>query len=281
VRTGGRRLCAGRIARRRATRLAWLVAIIAAFGLVASACGDDDSSSRSGDAPFQTIADGTLTACSDISFEPFEFFDGDTPTGFDMELGGAIADNLDLEFAVTDQDFDGIWLAPAADRCDVAISAIPITPERQETALFSDPYFAANQSLLVRAGEADQYPDLAATEGKTIGVQTGTTGAAYAKATKPAGARIKEFDAPAAMFVALQSNDIDAVLQGFPMNLERANQDDRFAVAAEFETGEQYGIATSKDRTALMNAINAELRELRDDGSYQEILDEWFPRDEG
>lgn len=262
-------------------RLVWLVAIVAAVGLLAAACGDDDdSSSGSGDAPFETIADGTLTACSDIPYEPFEFFDGDTPTGFDMELGRAIADNLGLEFEASDQEFDGIWLAPAAGKCDLVISAMTITPERQEAALFGDPYFSANQSLLVRADEADQYPDLAATEGKTIGVQTGTTGAAYAEANKPSGATIKEFDEPAAMFLALQSNDIDAVLQDFPVNLERANQDDRFAVVAEFETDEQYGFATSKDRTALMDAMNAELQELRDDGTYQEIFDEWFPKDE-
>jgi polar amino acid transport system substrate-binding protein len=263
------------------TRLVWLVAIIAAVGLLAAACGDDDdSSSGSGDAPFETIADGTLTACSDIPYRPFEFFEGDTPTGFDMELGRAIADNLGLDFAASDQEFDGIWLAPAAGKCDVVISAMTITPARQKAALFTKPYFDASQSLLVRADEADQYPNLAATADKTIGVQTGTTGADYAEANKPEGATIKEFDEPAAMFLALQSNDVDAVLQDIGVNVYRANQDDRFAVVAEFETNEQYGIAASKDRPEVIEAIDAELQELRDDGTYQEIFDKWLPEDE-
>jgi polar amino acid transport system substrate-binding protein len=258
-------------------RLVWLVAIVAAVALLAAACGDDDDSSDSADAPFPTIADGTLTACSDIPYKPFEFFEGDTPTGFDMELGREIAENLGLDFAASDQEFDGIWLAPAAGKCDVVISAMTITPKRQKAALFSDPYFDNNQSLLVRADEADQYPDLAATEGKTIGVQTGTTGADYAEANKPEGATIKEFDEAAALFLALLSNDVDAVLQDYPVNVERASQDDSFAVVAEFETDEQYGFAASKDNTALIEAMNAELQELRDDGTYQELYDEWLP----
>ncbi|HDK46016.1 MAG TPA: transporter substrate-binding domain-containing protein, partial [Actinobacteria bacterium] len=65
--------------------------------------------------------------------------------------------------------------------------------------------------------------------------------------------------------------------QDFPVNLDRANQDPNFVVTQKFFTGEQYGFATSKDRTALMDAINGELKKLKDDGTYDQILQKYFP----
>jgi polar amino acid transport system substrate-binding protein len=114
--------------------------------------------------------------------------------------------------------------------------------------------------------------------GKTIGVQTGTTGEIYAKDNAPADATLKSFDEPAAMFLALQSGDIDGILQDFPVNLDRANQDPtNFVVTEKFATGEQYGFATSNDRTALIDAINSELKKLRDNGGYDEVFQKYFP----
>lgn len=265
-------------------RFPWVVAVIAAIAILAVACGDDDDSGDgdSADATeFTTVADGKLTVCTDQPYQPFEFIDDDgNYTGFDMELLRAIATNLDLELVGQDEAFDGIWLAPEAGKCDLVASAMTITPERAEAALFSDPYFDANQSLLVTSENAETYTDLASLDGKTIGVQAGTTGETYATENKPASTTIKAFDGGDALFPALVSGSVDAIVQDFPVNLDRANQDDQFAVTAEFETGEQYGFATKKSSTALMDAVNGELATLRDDGTYDTIFEEWFPSDE-
>lgn len=265
-------------------RVLQLLAVLALVAALAVACGDDDdgdstAADAGGDAPaFSTISDGELTVCTDAPYQPFEFEGEDGEfTGFDMELLRAIAGNLDLELAVTVQPFDGIWLAPEAGTCDIVASAMTITEERAAAALFSDPYFDANQSLLVRTEDAGELNDLDALAGRTIGVQSGTTGEEYANENGPDDATVKAFEGGDALFPALASGDIDAILQDFPVNLDRANKDDAFEVTGEFETGEQYGFATTKDNTALMDAVNAELANLREDGTYDSIFEEWFP----
>ncbi len=270
--------------RRTGTWRLLVVAILVA--LVALACDSDSDSSSSSTttaddsggtdtADLDLVAEGKLTVCTDSPYEPFEFEEDGEFTGYDMEILRAIAENLGLELAPTVQPFDGIWLAPAAGTCDLVGSAMTITPEREEEALFSDPYFDADQSLLI-ASDDSEITSLEDTDGKTIGVQTGTTGADYAAENAPEGATLKEFDEPAAMFLAIDSGDIDAILQDFPVNAYRATQDDGVKVTEQFPTGEQYGFATSKDNTALMDAINEQLQAIRDDGTFDTIFETWF-----
>lgn len=269
-------------------RLPRLLVICALLALIAlaAACGDDDGPAEGATgtaggtaaASLDTIESGKLTVCTDAPYPPFEYEENGEYTGFDMEIMRAIGQGLGLELAVTVQPFDGIWLAPASDRCDIVASAMTITPERQANALFSDPYFDADQSLLVRSEDAGTLNDLESLAGKAIGAQAGTTGASYARENAPDGASVREFDEPAALFPALASGQIDAILQDFPVNLDRANKDDAFEVTAEIDTGESYGFAMAEDDTALKQAVDTQLAALRSDGRYQEIFDRFFPK---
>jgi polar amino acid transport system substrate-binding protein len=116
--------------------------------------------------------------------------------------------------------------------------------------------------------------------GKTIAVQTGTTGESYAK--ENAGtAKIQSFDDASAMFLALESGQVDGVLQDFPINAYRAvKQEGKTKVSATFVTDEQYGFAMAKDNTALNDAINESLNEFRATGVYDEIFAKYFGSDE-
>lgn len=254
-------------------RLRGILLLAVAIALVTTAC----AKGASGD--YKLVKPDTLTVCTDAPYEPFEYQDANGNwTGFDMDLISKIADGLGLKLEVTIQPFDGIWLQPQAGACDLVVSAMTITPERSAAALFSDPYFDADQSLLIRKSDEGTLTSLADMAGKTIGVQTGTTGEIYAQENAPADATLKSFDEPAAMFLALQSGDIDGILQDFPVNLDRANQDPtNFVVTEKFATGEQYGFATSNDRTALIDAINSELKKLKDNGGYDEVFQKYFP----
>ncbi len=263
-------------------RIPLLFALVAVIAVLAAACGDDDSgdSTTAAAADFTTVADGKLTVCTDQPYKPFEFVEGGTYTGFDMELLRAVAGNLNLELAGKDKAFDGIWLAPEAGECDIVADFARVLPSRAEAALFSDPYFDANQSLLVKSADAETYTGLDTLDGKTIGVQAGTTGETYATENKPEGTTVKAFEGGDALFPALVSGSVDAIVQDFPVNLDRANKDEAFAVTGEFETGEQYGFATKQDNTALMDAVNTQLAALREDGTYDEIFNTWFPSSE-
>jgi polar amino acid transport system substrate-binding protein len=267
------------------SRLTAVLVPLAAISLLFSACASDsgDTQSEAG-GDITTVASGKLTVCTDAPYEPFEFEDEDGNwVGFDMDIMRAIGEGIDggLELAVTVQPFDGIWLAPAAGTCDIVASAMTITPERSEQALFSDPYYDSAQSLLVLSARADEVSGLDDLAGARIGVQTGTTGAEYAEANKPEGATVVEYDEPAAMFLALDSGGVDALLQDLPVNVDRANQrPGEYALVASFSTGESYGFAVAKNNTALIKAVNTQLAELRSSGRYQTIYDRYLVADD-
>ena len=290
-------------------RISRIAAPVIAIGLVLAACGSDNSSSEETTAPADTtatadttvtadttaatggasinvadlglIADGKLTVCTDAPYPPFEFQDDTTKewTGFDMDLVREMASGVGngLELAVTVQPFDGIWLAPKAKTCDMVASAMTITDERKANALFTDGYFDADQSLLVRADDKATYTTLESLKGKTIAVQTGTTGETYAQENAK-DSTLKSFDEPAAMFLALEGKQVDAILQDLPVNAERALKDDKTALTATFATGEQYGFAVAQDNTALADVLNARIAELKSNGKYDEIYGKYFAK---
>lgn len=275
-----------------------LLVLLFAFSLVAAACGDDDdttdttddssgdeasddtsSDDTSGDdadvPELSLVSGGSLTVCSDTPYEPFEFEGDDGEfTGYDIDLLRAVAGDLGLELSVRTTPFDTIIPALIAGDCDLVGSAMTITEERAEQVDFSDPYFDADQSLLVPAdSEVMALADLA--DG-SIGVQAGTTGADYAAENAPEGAEVKEYPDASALFAAIASGDVDAVLQDFPVNAYRATQDDSLAVTESFPTGEQYGFAIDPENPGLLAAVNDGLAKLREDGRFDTIFATYF-----
>ena len=253
------------------------IAVALLFG--AAACGDDESD----DGGSASGGDGarTLSVCSDIPYAPMEM-EGEGPrglkyTGFDIDLVDAMAESMGDKISVKDSDFDTIFASMAAGNCDLVASSVSITPEREKEMLFTDPYFDADQSLLVpKDSEVKSLADLA---GKTIGVQTGTTGQEYANENKPDGATVKDFKDTTGLFGALQADDIQAVLQDLPVNAGRVTETDGAVEVVEtFKTDETYGIAVAKDNTELQGELNTALKSVKDDGTYQELYDKYFPK---
>jgi len=250
-------------------RFTTLLLLVVVLSLVAAACSSGDDAAL--------VADGKLTVCSESPYEPFEFEDPSGPagySGFDIELMNAIAGEMDLELVVANTPFDGIWLQPAAGACDVVASAMTITEERAENALFSDPYFNAAQSLMVTADNAGV--KLADTDGMKIGVQVGTTGEMYANENKPGGAETVSFDEGAALFLALESGSVDVILQDLPVNGYRATQDANFVISETYDTEEQYGFGMALENDGLAGQINDALKALKDNGTYGDLHEKYF-----
>lgn len=275
------------------------LALTAVLALTLAACGGDDADDTTdettdettedtaddgedGDAAadLELVSDGTLTVCSNVPFEPFEFEDPDAPSGysgFDIDLMQAIADANGLELTVINTGFEGLTSGAemAAGTCDVAASAITITEERAANVDFTEPYYSAIQSLLVPVGsDIGSIDDLV--EGVSVGVQSGTTGAAYAEENVP-GAEIVAFEGSGDLFTALEAGQIDAILQDEPVNATRAAEDDGVEVIETYDTGEDYGFAMVQDRgDGLVELLNTTLEDLRADGTYDEIFDSYF-----
>lgn len=267
-------------------RMLRLPALLFAIALIGAACGDDDddgggdaTGGAGGDASFQTIEEGTLTVCSDIPYAPFEFEEDGELKGIDIDLMKAMGEELDLDVEFRDTDFDGIFASLAADNCDVIASSVSITDERKENNAFTDGYFEINQSLLVRKGEESSIQGLDDLEGKTVGVQSETTGAAYAEErADDNGYEVKEFTGADELFTALKAKQVDAVLQDFPINSYNAETSGDTAIATVFEEDEkeEYGFVVKKGNDELVDALNEALDALRDSGRYDDILEEYL-----
>ena len=110
-------------------RLSFSLVLVVALALIASACGGDDDTGE-----YNLVAEGKLSVCSEIPYEPFEFEEDGEYTGFDIDVIAAVADELGLELEVKSTGFTAITSgsAMAADQCDIAASAITITEEREE-----------------------------------------------------------------------------------------------------------------------------------------------------
>lgn len=260
-----------------------LLASVAALAIVVSACGGSSSSDTtavaSGDAAFTPVQAGKLTVCTDAPYEPFEYQDENGVwTGFDMDIMTKIAEANKLALNVSVQAFDGILLKLAAKECDVVASSVTITEERAQSVDFSTGYFDSYQSLLVRNEDKDKLTTLESLNGKTIAVQTGTTGESFAKENAK-GAKIQSYDDASAMFLALESKEVDGVLQDFPINASRAVKQGTSTVSAKFTEGqevEQYGFAVEKGNAALLKVINDSLATFKTDGTYETIFAKYF-----
>ncbi|HLT96320.1 MAG TPA: transporter substrate-binding domain-containing protein [Acidimicrobiia bacterium] len=267
------------------------IALLLTLVLALAACGDDggttDDTGTTGTdgsdgatTELETITPGTLTVCTDAPYPPMEYEDPDTGefTGFDIELLRAVAGNLGLDLAVVNVGFDPITsgLAMEAGDCDIAAASITITPERAENIAFTDGYFSADQSLLVLADSGiETLEDLS---GQSIAVQTGTTGAEYAEENAPEDAEIVSFENPGDVFLALESGQVQGVLQDIVPNQDYANSNESAVVVETYETDEEYGFAAALEGTEdLIAAVNEQLEALRSDGTYDEIYQQFFP----
>lgn len=254
-------------------RLRLILGTVLVLALFAAGCGDDGADTGE----FGLVNEGTLTVCTDSPYPPMEFeVDGEF-TGFDIELMRAIADDLGLDLAVNNIGFDPITsgLAMEAGDCDIAAAAITITDEREENIDFSDGYFSGDQSLLTR--DDTGITTLADTSGRNLGVQTGTTGELYAN-ENAGDASIVSFENPGDLILALTAGEVDAVLQDIVVNGDAALNNDNFVLVETYPTDEFYGFAVKEEGSeALLEAVNESLQKLRDDGTYDDIYDEFFP----
>ena len=230
------------------------------------------------------VKTGVLTVGSDTSFPPFESMNGATAEGFDVDLANAIAKEMGMTVNFTSQKFDTlIPQLKAGGTFDVIMSGMTITPERQKEILFSSPYIDSNQSIAVVKGKFPKVDGNNAaainTEftGKIIGVQSGTTGEAWAKENIKGAKTITPFDDTLSAFSALNAGKVDAVVNDLPVSaylVKTSYTGDE--LIAEIPTGEQYGIGISSSDAALKSAIDAGLAKVKSSGEYATIYQKWF-----
>jgi polar amino acid transport system substrate-binding protein len=263
------------------SRLLFLMSALAVMAaMVLVACGDDDGdsdSSSSGDVSSELITEGTLTVGSDIPFPPFEFGNPPAYDGFDIDLTNEIAKDLELEVDIQDTSFDTIFTDVAQGNFDMVASASTITPEREQRVDFSDPYYEAEQALLVPEGsDVTSVEDLS---GLTVGAQDGTTGEAYANDETDAGS-VRGFPQGPAAIAAVRNGQVDATIIDQPVAQDAVDKGQAgFEIVTTIPTNELYGLAFAQDTPALLEAVNESLANMKEDGRLNDLYQKWFKID--
>ena len=231
----------------RGTRLWLLISLLAvlAAALVAVGCGDDeettsasdtaDTSATTATGDFTTITDGVLLIGTDAPYPPFEIGTPNDPdfAGYDIDLGRDLAERLGLTPEFQDTSFDTIFRNTAAGQFDIAIAASTITPGRQKTVNFSDPYYEAQQALVVPEGSDIQGPeDLA---GKIVAAQDATTGETYANEETDA-AEVRGFPEGPDAIAAVVTGQADASIVDEPVSADAVEKTPGIELAATIPT---------------------------------------------
>lgn len=240
--------------------------------LSAAGCAKDDTTTTT-ESGVKLISDGTLTICTHLPYEPFEFTDGGEVVGFDPDVLKVAADAEGLDTEVVDIGWETIVSGEALNtgQCDVAAGAMTITDEREAVMDFSDPYFEATQALLVKKGSGiASLEDLA---GKSVAVQDGTTGADYVRENAPEDTKIVSFEDAALMQQAVKTGKVDAGVNDNGLLNYFVSQNPDVEVASEFQTGESYGFSVKKDSNdGLLKVINDAI----DSDEYDAVYEKWF-----
>ncbi len=253
------------------------VALLAVLALAGVACGSDDpappdtgATDGAEEPTFSTLEDGVLTVGSDIPYPPFEFRQDGNLVGLDMDLINEIATRLGLTTDIIDTGFDTIFSQLAGGRYDVVVAASTITPERAKEVNFSDPYYNAQQSLTVQSGgDIMSVDDLGA--GDSVAVQSGTTGKSWAEDNLPADVEIRSFPEGPDGYTALEAGEVQGVINDEPTALAEIAGREGLELAETIRTDEAYGIAVDPENEELLDAVNAALAEIIEDGTYAEI----------
>jgi glutamine transport system substrate-binding protein len=246
--------------------------------LVLAACGSsDDDASGDGGSDSGGDSGETYTVATDNNFVPFEFLNEDTGKmeGFDMDLIRAIADEAGFQVDIESMKFDGVVTGMQSERYDIGIAGMTITEEREKTIDFSDPYYDAGLMLAVQADNEDikSEDDLA---GKKVATRSGTTSETYLKDNHP-DAEVVTFPGIVEAYMDLQSGRVDAVMYDVPNVQYYVNNDAKgeLKTVGDILQGEQYGIAFPKG-SELVGDVNEALQTLIDNGTYDDIYEEWF-----
>lgn len=258
-----------------------MLSMVLAGSMLLTGCGGSktaDSSSDAQDSTTSTSADGgTLRMGTNATFPPYEFVGDDgNVQGIDADIAAAVADKLGMKLEITDMEFDSLIPALQSDTIDMALAGMTVTPERQESVDFSDSYAKGVQVIIVKDGSDIASPD--DLEGKSIGVQTGTTGDIYC--TDDYGQEnVKQFNNGPLAVAALMNGQIDCVVidQEPAKNYVAANSGLKILDTAYAD--EDYAIAIKKGNTELLDKVNGALKELKDDGTVQSIVDKYITTD--
>ncbi len=220
---------------------------------------------------------GVLIVGAEFPSPPFLIPPRENPTGFEVDIANEIGERLGLEVRWLEIPWTSIF-APGPKRFDMNINETTITEERDQVIDFSDPYFEANQALLVHQGtDAENATSLDQVKALQLGAQAQTTGLEYIRSTIQPEREARVFPTTVAANQALLNRQIDGFMIDVPIAAGLVQENpDRLGIVGQFITEEEWGIVF-EEGSELVPHVNHALQEMKDDGTLTELQEKWLP----
>ncbi|TYL36257.1 basic amino acid ABC transporter substrate-binding protein [Natronococcus pandeyae] len=223
---------------------------------------------------------------TEAGFPPFEMIEDGEIVGFDVDLTEAVLEEAEGYEHEEWQDMEFGSLIPALEdgSIDLIAAAMTITEEREEQIAFTDPYFSADQSVLV-AEDADFQPEsLEDFDGQTVAAQVGTTGEGVVEEELIEEGRIGEgdyssYDSYVLAVEDLERGIVEAIVIDEPVGDTFADERN-VEVAFTHETGEEFGLGVRQEDDDLREALNEGLATIEEDSTFDDLVAEWFGGDD-
>lgn len=286
-----------------------LLPALAAGALVFAACGSDDDSSESTDAPADTtdgteapmtsdgdmmvdescsatIDDDVLTiATGEPAFYPYVLDDDpESGDGFESAVAYAVAHQMGYlpESVVWVRTGFDEAIQPGAKSFDMNLQQFSINPERAETIDFSLPYYTSNQAIVALDGSAAEgATTVADLKEVKFGAQVGTTSLDFITDVIQPDQEPFVYDDNVGAKAALEANQIDAAVFDLPTALYVSGVEiDGSLVTGQFPgdaggTTDNFGFILEKD-SPLTGCVDAAITALTDSGELEAITTEWM-----
>ena len=282
----------------------WFLPIVLALSLVAAGCGGDDEGENGDAAPqaascekadLQLVSPGKLTIGTDNpAFPPW--FGGGTPEGSQWEINdpstgqgfeSAVAYAVAEKLGFADDEVEWIVVPfnqsfrPGAKSFDFDINQISVTEERDRSVDFSDSYYEVNQSLVALEGtpitNAKSLEDL---KEYRLGAQIGTTSLAYIQDNIEPDQEPRVYDTSNDVISAINAKQIDGIVVDLPTAffLVGAEEVKNGTVVGQFASvgGQEHFGMLFEEGNPLRDCVNEALAELKDDGTLEELQQEWL-----
>ena len=244
-----------------------------ASSVASSAASSEAASTSAAAGELTTVEAGKLTMATNATFPPYEMTtDAGEFEGIDIETAQAIADKLGLELQIDDMDFDAALLSVQQGKADIVMAGVTVTDERKAVMDFSDSYATGIQSIIVPNDSDIASPDDLA--GKKIGTQRGTTGYIYCSDDFGEDS-VVAYDSGLTAVQALNNGQVDAVVIDNAPATEYVAANPGLKVLDTSYAEEDYAIGMAKG-SALEDAVNKALEELKADGTLQAIVDKYI-----